>query len=249
MTRRINGHRGDLTRWLVSLPPTVFLLVFFLAPALIMVFASFQNPGEFGGLAPAFVDGRSQLTLETYRFFFGDWIYAEIFLRSFLVASATTLICLILAYPLALTIVHSPKRHRDLLVLLVILPFASNFLIRIYAWIILLGPTNLLYTPFAVIAGMVYVHLPFMILPLYTNLEKHDPALLEAAQDLGASAWTRFWRVTFPLSLPGIWSGTALVFIPVLGMFASWGRYLSDETDEYHQSLTLRRIMDAQRRM
>ncbi len=220
MTRRINGHRGDLTRWLVSLPPTAFLLVFFLAPALIMVFASFQNPGEFGGLAPAFVDGRSQLTLETYRFFFGDWIYAEIFLRSFLVASATTLICLILAYPLALTIVHSPKRHRDLLVLLVILPFASNFLIRIYAWIILLGPTNLLYTPFAVIAGMVYVHLPFMILPLYTNLEKHDPALLEAAQDLGASAWTRFWRVTFPLSLPGIWSGTALVFIPVLGMFA-----------------------------
>ena len=220
MTRRINGHRGDLTRWLVSLPPTAFLLVFFLAPALIMVFASFQNPGEFGGLAPAFVDGQSQLTLETYRFFFGDWIYAEIFLRSFLVASATTLTCLILAYPLALTIVHSPKRHRDLLVLLVILPFASNFLIRIYAWIILLGPTNLLYTPFAVIAGMVYVHLPFMILPLYTNLEKHDPALLEAAQDLGASAWTRFWRVTFPLSLPGIWSGTALVFIPVLGMFA-----------------------------
>ena len=220
MTRRINGHRGDLTRWLVSLPPTAFLLVFFLAPALIMVFASFQNPGEFGGLAPAFVDGQSQLTLETYRFFFGDGIYAEIFLRSFLVASATTLICLILAYPLALTIVHSPKRHRDLLVLLVILPFASNFLIRIYAWIILLGPTNLLYTPFAVIAGMVYVHLPFMILPLYTNLEKHDPALLEAAQDLGASAWTRFWRVTFPLSLPGIWSGTALVFIPVLGMFA-----------------------------
>ena len=220
MTRRINGHRGDLTRWLVSLPPTAFLLVFFLAPALIMVFASFQNPGEFGGLAPAFVDGQSQLTLETYRFFFGDWIYAEIFLRSFLVASATTLICLILAYPLALTIVHSPKRHRDLLVLLVILPFASNFLIRIYAWIILLGPTNLLYTPFAVIAGMVYVHLPFMILPLYTNLEKHDPSLLEAAQDLGASAWTRFWRVTFPLSLPGIWSGTALVFIPVLGMFA-----------------------------
>jgi spermidine/putrescine transport system permease protein len=84
----------------------------------------------------------------------------------------------------------------------------------------LLGPVNLLYTPFAVVAGMVYVHLPFMILPLYTNLEKQDPALLEAAQDLGANAWTRFWRITFPLSLPGIWSGAALVFIPVLGMFA-----------------------------
>jgi spermidine/putrescine transport system permease protein len=106
------------------------------------------------------------------------------------------------------------------MVLLVILPFASNFLIRVYAWIIILGPLNLLYSSFAVIIGMVYVHLPFMVLPLYTNLEKHDPALLEAAQDLGANAWTRFWRITFPLSLPGIFSGSALVFIPVLGMFA-----------------------------
>ena len=215
-----SGRDSRVTQWLVSLPPTLFLLVFFLVPALIMLVASFQYPGEFGGLAPLFIDGQANLSLETYRFFFSDLIYAEIFLRSFLVAAATTLICLILAYPLALTIAHSPKRHRDLLVLLVILPFASNFLIRIYAWIILLGPANLLYTPFAVIAGMVYVHLPFMILPLYTNLEKHDPALLEAAQDLGAGSWTRFWRVTFPLSLPGIWSGTALVFIPVLGMFA-----------------------------
>lgn len=217
MTRRAPG---SLTRWLVSLPPALFLIVFFLAPALIMVAASFQHPGEFGGLAPFFIDGRLNLTLETYQFFFSDWIYAEVFLRSFIVASITTLLCLLLAYPLALTIARSTARQRDLLVLLVILPFASNFLIRIYAWIILLGPANLLYTTFAVIAGMVYVHLPFMILPLYTNLEKHDPALLEAARDLGADSWTCFWQITFPLSLPGIWAGTALVFIPVLGMFA-----------------------------
>src|SRR5947207_637931 len=85
---------------------------------------------------------------------------------------------------------------------------------------IMLGPFELLFSRFAVICGMVYVHLPFMILPLYTNLEKHDPALLDAAQDLGANAWQRFWRVTFPLSLPGVFSGSALVFIPVLGMFA-----------------------------
>lgn len=224
ISKKPDSERASgFTRWLVSLPPTLFLLVFFLAPSLIMVVGSFLHPGEFGGLAPLFIDGRldpGQLTLETYRFVFSDWIYAEIFLRSFIVAAATTLICLILAYPLALTIARSPKRQRDLLVLLIILPFASNFLIRIYAWIILLGPANLLYTPFAVVAGMVYVHLPFMILPLYTNLEKQDPALLEAAQDLGADAWTRFWRITLPLSLPGIWSGTALVFIPVLGMFA-----------------------------
>ena len=137
-----------------------------------------------------------------------------------LVALATTLLCILLAYPLAWLIAKSPKSRRDFLVLLVILPFASNFLVRIYAWIMILGPAGLLYTPVAVIAGLVYVHLPFMLLPLYTNLEKHDPALLEAAQDLGAGAWTRFWRVTFPLSLPGIFSGSALVFIPVLGMFA-----------------------------
>ncbi len=203
------------TKWMVTLPPTLFLLAFFLAPALIVVAAAFREPGEFGGLAPW-----PAHSLDAYRFLFGDIIYLEIFARSFFVAALTTLICIVAAYPLAWLIARSPARRRDLLVLLVILPFASNFLVRIYAWIMILGPAGMLYSPFAVIAGMVYVHLPFMILPLYTNLEKHDPALLEAAQDLGASAWTRFWRVTFPLSLPGIFSGSALVFIPVLGMFA-----------------------------
>lgn len=230
-----------LTKWLVSGPPFVFLLLFFAAPAIIMVLASFRYPGEFGGLAPLVADPATLhgLTLETYRFFFSDLIYTEIFFKSFLVAFATTLICLIMAYPLALLIARSQKRSRDFMVLLVILPFASNFLIRVYAWMILLGPqaalslmlnglfgvlgmgpVHLLFSPFAVLVAMVYVHLPFMVLPLYTNLEKHDPALLDAAQDLGANAWHSFWRVTFPLSLPGIFSGSVLVFIPVLGMFA-----------------------------
>ncbi|GAB2881132.1 ABC transporter permease [Uliginosibacterium flavum] len=208
-------------KWLVAAPPMLFLLAFFLLPALIMVAASFRQPGEFGGLAPLLLpDGRHSVNMEAYGFFFSDTVYARIFLRSFGVALSTTLLCLLMAYPLAWLIARSPKGRRDFLVLLVILPFAANFLIRIYAWIILLGPLNLLYSSTAVIAGMVYVHLPFMVLPLYTNLEKHDPALLEAAQDLGANAWTRFWRITFPLSLPGVWSGSALVFIPVLGMFA-----------------------------
>ena len=209
---------GGPTRWAVTLPPAAFLVAFFLLPALIVVLASFRATGEFGGLAP--LAGLAGLTLDAYGFLLGDVIYAEIFARSFAVAALTTLICIVLAYPLAWLIARSPRQRRDFLVLLVILPFASNFLVRIYAWIMLLGPAGLLYTPFAVVAGLVYVHLPFMVLPLYTNLEKHDPALLEAAQDLGANAWTRFWRVTFPLSLPGIFSGSALVFIPVLGMFA-----------------------------
>ncbi len=231
-----------LTKWLVSGPPFVYLLLFFVVPSIIMVLASFRYPGEFGGLAPlAAADPNTLqgLTLETYQFFFSDIIYSQVFLKSFFVALATTLICLLMAYPLALLIARSPKKSRDLMVLLVILPFASNFLIRVYAWMIILGPqaafsqmingmlgvfgfepVQLLFSPFAVLAGMVYVHLPFMVLPLYTNLEKHDPTLLDAAQDLGANAWQRFWRVTFPLSLPGIFSGSVLVFIPVLGMFA-----------------------------
>lgn len=233
-----------LARLLVSGPPLLFLIVFFVAPSLIMILTSFRFPGEFGGLAPIMppsekAAGEYGFTSEAYRFFFSDFIYAEIFLKSFAVAFSTTLICLILAYPLALLIARSKKHLRNLMVLLVILPFASNFLIRIYAWMIILGPESalshfintilgafgiapvtLLFSPFAVLVGMVYVHLPFMVLPLYTNLEKHDPSLLDAAQDLGANAWQRFWRVTWPLSLPGVFSGSALVFIPVLGMFA-----------------------------
>lgn len=215
--------RARIGRWLVAGPPVVFLLAFFVVPAVIMVVASFRHPGEFGGLAPIVGvagDEVSGLTAENYAVFFSDRIYAEVFAKSFGVAALTTLACLLMAYPLALLIARSPARRRDLLVLLVMLPFASNFLVRVYAWMIILGPMQLLFTRFAVIVGMVYAHLPFMILPLYTNLEKHEPLLLDAAQDLGAGAWQRFWRVTFPLSLPGIYSGAALVFIPVLGMFA-----------------------------
>ena len=229
-----------LYKWLIMGPPMAFLLVFFASPGILMVLASFRYPGEFGGLAPIFSDDAAVLhglTLETYYFFFSDYIYTQIFIKSLWLALLTTLLCLIMAYPLALLIARS--RNRDFMVLLLILPFASNFLIRIYAWMILLGPqaalnqmldallrllgippVHLLFTPFAVLIAMVYVHLPFMVLALYTNLERHDPSLLDAARDLGANAWQRFWRITFMLSLPGILSGSMLVFIPVLGMIA-----------------------------
>ena len=229
-----------LGKWLVSGPPLVYLLLFFAIPGLIMVLASFRTPGEFGGLAP-FVDegGKLDLNLESYARFFEDTLYAEIFLKSVVYALVTTVLCLLLAYPLATLIAKSPKQHRNVLLLLVILPFWSNFLIRIYAWMIILGPqaafarivngalgwvglepVSLLFSSFAVLVCLVYVHLPFMVLPLYANLEKHDQALLDAAQDLGANAWQRFWRITFPLSLPGVYAGAALVFIPALGIFA-----------------------------
>ena len=226
-------------RWLVSGPPILYLIVFFVIPSLIMVLASFRTPGEFGGLAPLYEEGRLDLNLESYARFFEESVYAQIFVKSVVYALATTFFSLLLAYPLAALIARSSKRYRDLLLLAVILPFWSNFLIRIYAWMIILGPNAalartvngalawighgpvpLLFSSFAVLICLVYVSLPFMVLPLYANLEKHDPALLEAAQDLGASAWQRFWRITWPLSLPGVYAGGALVFIPAFGIFA-----------------------------
>ncbi len=232
-----------LTRWLLSGPPLLYLVVFFAIPTLVMVAASFGWPGEQGGLAPLWYHDAHglhfDLTLDNYSDFFSTPLFVILLARSSWYAILTTLICLVMAYPLSLAIAASAKKHRDLLVLLVILPFWSNFLIRIYAWMIILGPqaalaravngvlglvgagpVNLLFSPFAVLVGLVYVQLPFMILPLYANLEKHDPALLDAARDLGAGRWQRFWRVTFPLSLPGVFAGSALVFIPSLGAFA-----------------------------
>lgn len=228
-----------LHKWLVGGPPLAYLLVFFAAPVLIMVVASFRHPGEFGGLAPIILEDNLNLTAEAYERLFSDFLYTWLFVKSFGYAALATLLCLAIGYPLALLIARSPKKHRDILVLLVILPFWSNFLIRVYAWMVILGPqsfftvalnglfglvglgpVSLLYTPAAVVVALVYVHLPFMVLPLYANLEKHDPALLDAAQDLGAGAWERFRLVTFPLSLPGVYAGAALVFIPALGIFA-----------------------------
>ena len=231
--------RPRLARWLVSGPPLAYLLFFFAAPLAIMALASWRVPGDFGGLAPLVLEDRLNLTLEAYERLFDDFLYGWLLLKSFGYAALATLLCLAAGYPLALLIARSPRKHRDVLVLLVILPFWSNFLIRVYAWMTIFGPQSfvmralngalglvgleplsLLYTPAAVVITLVYVHLPFMVLPLYANLEKHDPALLDAAQDLGAGAWQRFWRVTFPLSLPGVYAGAALVFIPAFGIFA-----------------------------
>jgi spermidine/putrescine transport system permease protein len=237
MATRGTGQKG---KWLVSGPPLLYLLLFFAIPTLIMVLASFRTPGEFGGLAPLIDEsGALDLNVDSYVRFFTESVYAQVFVKSVGYALSTTLLCLALGYPLAALVAGSSRKHRNLLLLLVILPFWSNFLIRIYAWMIILGPqaalargvnallalvghepVPLLFSSFAVLVCLVYVHLPFMVLPLYANLEKHDRALLDAAQDLGANAWQRFWRITFPLSLPGVYAGAALVFIPALGIFA-----------------------------
>ena len=241
--RADNFFKRVLSRGAVTWPPTLYLILFFALPTLVMLVASFRYAGEYGGLDPLLIEEQGKrilnVTGESYQRFATDSVYVELFSKSFLYAIVTTFLCILLAYPLALMIARGAKKWRDLLLLLVILPFWSNFLIRIYAWMIILGPQaglatavntflglfgvepiSLLFNPFAVLVCLVYVHLPFMILPLYANLEKHDPALLDAAQDCGANGWQRFWRVTFPLSLPGVYAGAALVFIPAFGAFA-----------------------------
>jgi spermidine/putrescine transport system permease protein len=153
-------------------------------------------------------------------------------------ALLTTVICLVVGYPFAFVIARSPRRWRNALLVLVLIPFWTNFLVRTYAIMLLLRadglinnalqwlglidrPLSLLFTPFAVVLGLVYGYLPFMILPIYASIEKFDFTLVEAAQDLGANAWHVFWRVLLPLTLPGVLAGSILVFIPSVGAFVT----------------------------
>jgi spermidine/putrescine transport system permease protein len=219
--------RPEARAWALLAPGGFWLLMFFLVPLLIMFVYSFMPRGIYGGVEPGF-------TLEHYARFF-DPIYLEILQRTFVWSIACTIICLLLGYPVAYVIVRG-GRWRNLLLFLVVLPFWTSFLVRTFAmiflmrdtglinnWLLKLGvvhqPLTILYTPFAVMVGLVYGFLPFMILPIYASLEKLDPSLLEAAEVLGARPRARFRRVTLPLSMPGVVAGCLLVFIPALGSF------------------------------
>jgi putrescine transport system permease protein len=177
-----------------------------------------------------------RLNLQNYLLVFEDPLYLDAFLNSLLVAAVSTLVCLLIGYPMAYAIATAPERARLPLLMLIILPFWTSFLIRVYAWIGILKPNGLLngllmwlglidepltilHTQTAVYIGVVYSYLPFMILPLYANLTRLDLGLLEAAADLGCRPFEAFLRVTLPLSLPGIVAGSMLVFIPVVGEF------------------------------
>lgn len=229
-------------KYVLSLPPLAYLILLFLVPAILMVFVAFRQPGDYGGVAPLFetINNHKTLNLSMASFISGftDKYIWKIFIRSLNFSVITTILCLLIGYPLALFISKNKGKIRDVLLLLVIIPFWSCFLIRVYAWMMILGPSsfvykiindirilfglsqiNLLYSNFAVIACLVYINLPFMVLPLYANLEKHDGSLIEASRDLGATSFKTFWKITIPLSLPGILAGSALVFIPCIGMF------------------------------
>jgi len=233
---------GISGRALVIAAPALWLAVFFLIP-LAIVFQISLSVKEFGqppysDLLTFGEDGTVQLTLHlsNYLFLLSDSLYANAYLNSIKVAFISTLIALLIAYPMAYAIARAPEKWRNVLLMLVILPFWTSFLLRVYAWIgfmkgngvinnfllwtgITQEPLVLLQTDFAVYVGIVYTYLPFMILPLYTNLVKLDPSLLEASADLGARPFRTFLSVTLPLSMPGVIAGSLLVFIPAIGEF------------------------------
>lgn len=215
-----------LRSWFV-LPTWIWMVGLFAAPFGIVLAYSFLTRGVYGGVERPW-------TLENYQRLF-DTLYLTILLRSFCMALVATLICLFLAFPAALFISRSP-RHKNLYLQLVMLPFWTSFLVRTYAWLFLLRdtglvntvlqkigivhtPLQLLYNDGAVLLGLVYGYLPFMVLPIYATLERLDPSLPEAAADLGARPWATLLRVILPLSRPGIIAGAILVFIPCLGAY------------------------------
>lgn len=238
------GSGGQALRWLrrtVTLP-YLWLLLFFLAPFLIILKISVAEPivaqPPFTPLLQWGAQGLAGLkaTFDNYAYLFEDGYYGIIYLSSLKMAAVGTLLCLLLGYPMAYFIARQPPRRRQIMLMAVILPFWISFLLRVYAWIGLLSnrglinefllwlgvidhPLTMLYNDFAVYLGIVYSYLPFMILPLYANLEKHDHDLLDAAADLGARRWQGFIDVTLPLSVPGIIGGCLLVFIPAVGEF------------------------------
>jgi putrescine transport system permease protein len=232
----------SVRRALVLALPAAWMLLFFAAPFAIVLSIGFAEPAEgippYGPLLRWTGDALPvlQLNLGNFQLLLDDPFYIEAVLRSLRVAAVSATLCLLVGYPMALAIARAPERWRNTLLMLVILPFWTSFLLRVTAWIGLLQdqgwingalmglgliaePIPLLYTDLAMYLGITYCYLPFMVLPLYASLSRLDPALLEAAGDLGARPWRAFLAVTLPLSLPGVLAGFLLVFIPAVGEF------------------------------
>lgn len=228
-----HGKQPGVAAWLLLAPLALWLFLFVVAPTLILVVYSFFRGVGVGEVQAAFTPGN-------YTRVFAP-VYAHIFWRSILYAGGTTLLCILIGYPVAYCIGRAPPGTSRRLLLLVMIPFWTSFLIRTYAWYTILqrrgvlngaleslriiprifpAPVELLFTPTAVMITLVYTYLPFMILPIYGSVEKLDPSLLEAASDLGAGPLKTFWRVTLPLTRPGIAAGVMMVFVPAIAMFA-----------------------------
>jgi spermidine/putrescine transport system permease protein len=213
---------------ILTWPPYFWLIAFFLLPMMLIFASAFGHRGDFGGIIWGF-------TFENFFRIF-DPIYYKAIARSFEYSIIATSLTLLISYPVAYYISFSPPRLKGILMFLIILPFWTNFLIRIFSWFILLGrnglinnalmglgiinePLSLLHNAFSVNIGLIYGELPYMILPIIASLDRMNVSLLEASTDLGASKFHTFWRITFPISMPGIITGIIFVFIPMLGQF------------------------------
>ena len=245
VSARSRARRHGLARygkWLIIAPPMLYLLVFFLIPFAFALKISFAETAVH---VPPFTDILTvtpdwhvhlNLNLGNFRYLFTDDVYALSYAYSLRTAFFSTLVCLALGYPMAYAIARSSKSTQNILLLIIILPFWTSFLLRVYAlegiiretgllnsallWLGLIHqPLKIMHTTVAVYLGIIYSYLPFMVLPLFATLEKLDLSLLEAAADLGSPPWRTFLDVTLPLSMPGIIAGSMLVFIPAIGEF------------------------------
>jgi putrescine transport system permease protein len=229
-------------RNLIFAVPFVWIFLFFICPCLILIKISFSEGIIASPPYTSLVDWISgymlqiRINLGNYMVLFTDEMYIRGFITSVLIAGASTICCLLMGFPMAYAIARTSERFRSILLMLVVLPFWTSFLIRVYAWIMLLSPCgfintilmkfHLIDTPlqlmnnsFAACIGIIYAYLPFMIFPLYSAIEKIDYSLIEAAYDLGSSPITAFFSIVVPLSAPGIYAGSALVFVPAIGEF------------------------------
>lgn len=231
-------HRDRLHLLGLLGPVTLFLGVFFLIPLLTIALYSILTPGLYGGVEWAFyhwnygrIFGWADGIDEVF-----EPVYLQILARSLGLALTTVLLCLAICYPVAFWVARLPQRWRMLFLFLIALPFFASLIVRLYAWLLILKPSgllntvllatgliseplDLLYTPFAVVLGMVYIFLPFMFLPLFAAIDTLDAALIEASADLGAKPWQTFLKVIFPMTLPGVVAGSVIVFIPAVGNF------------------------------
>ena len=231
------GRDGIWQRLLLGIP-YFWLLLFFLAPFVIILKISIADPViAQPPFTPTFdAQGHLSVTIDNFLFLLTDKLYAVTYLKSVLLAFAATVLCLALGFPMAYGIARSGSQTRNLLLLLIVLPFWISFLLRVYAWMGLLNnygvinsllmwlglidhPIAIMYTDYAIFIGLTYSYLPFMILPLYATLERMDLDLIDAALDLGATRTQAFWDVTWPLARPGVIAGCLLVFIPAMGEY------------------------------
>ena len=220
--------RNNLIRNIFIIPIILYTLLLIALPIVYILIISFYKNDSYGGITKTF-------TLENYASIF-DSVYIGIFLKSFIIAIITMIICMLIAYPFALAVSHKNKKYQTIFMTLVMVPFLTNSLIRMYGWIVLLrkngvinqallslhiikNPLNLMYNNLGIIIGMVYTLLPFMILPLYSAVSTIDTRLLEASSDLGATKWNTFKKIILPITFPALFNGGLMVFTPALGYF------------------------------